>query len=446
MARLTLILTTITAVIALLGGFHFLVNEYKLARARKRQTGKWLLSLAVCLIPSMAHADIETRATELGSAAKCAQSWNSTITSNAGDSYGYTQDDTPTKPCIVDGVQFIHLHNESPVPVSGTSGTYATVFSALPAAHTNTRVLVMPEGFTGQTEGGHTGGAQIRTQGRWAWRWYIYYSSNYSSYAFPAGPCTNSSKFATIQTSFLQMSHLTDLTTPLVYGWGAADSAPYNWLPDVSECCNEGPGYDHAAAADGALPGSWWRYEIIGHGMDGTTGAYLKGYRKNITINGPERTIIDTTVPCVDCGDNGFDWPSGAQTAFQSPTGMSFVTNNLYRAGTCSGYNAVAYELFAQWDTDDNQRIGAAVEMEGSGSPSTIVLFLEVAPVITSIVWHFRAALLSGVLAVWMMGGAFLSLTTQKTKQISYNAATATMQSVNKVLGKVTHKGGRHDA
>jgi hypothetical protein len=66
-----------------------------------------------------------------------------------------------------------------------------------------------------------------------------------------------------------------------------------------------------------------------------------------------------------------------------------------------------------------------------------VVLFLEAAPAAVGILWHFRQAVLSGVLAVWVMGGAFLSLTTQKTKQVGYTAATATLQVATKVMEKL---------
>lgn len=325
------------------------------------------LILAVLIWPCPAMADEEARSVALGSASKCAQSWNSTIAQDGGNSYGWHQTDTPTKPCTFDATQWLTDHGESHLPVSATSGTYATVFSALPAAHTNTRVLVMPEGYASSVEGGYRFlSNQLQTQGRWAYRWYAYYSSNYASYAFPAGPCTNSSKWATIQTSYIQMSHQGDLKTPQVYGW-AVPPDQYAWEPDVSVCCWFGPGYDTAAAADGALPGSWWRYEIIGHGMDGTPGAYLKVYRKNITSGASEKKIVDTTIDCIDCDGGTWDWPAEAKTALVSPEGMDLVTSNFYRAGTCTGYIATAYQLAAQWDTDSGQRIGAAEEIEGSG-------------------------------------------------------------------------------
>lgn len=56
MARLTLILSTITAVIALLGGFRYVVDTLRDYRGRKRQTGKWLTVLAICLLPDISMA------------------------------------------------------------------------------------------------------------------------------------------------------------------------------------------------------------------------------------------------------------------------------------------------------------------------------------------------------------------------------------------------------
>src|SRR5215831_10720702 len=47
MARLTLILTVLTTVIGLLGGFRWLMNEIRLMHHRKRITGSWFLALVV---------------------------------------------------------------------------------------------------------------------------------------------------------------------------------------------------------------------------------------------------------------------------------------------------------------------------------------------------------------------------------------------------------------
>lgn len=328
------------------------------------------IGVAIVAGGTSAHADQEQRAIALGDAAKCSQTWNTAeILPDNNNAYGWHPSTPPDKPCLFDGgVQFSYNRPTDSGPRAGSSRSHPEVFQALPSGHANTHVLVMPEGYVGSTESGFSSASLIQTQGRWAYRWYVYYSPGYSSYSFPDGPCTNSSKFATIQPSYLQMSHLNDIQTPLVYGW-AKPPDPLAWLPDVSECCNAGPGYDPAAAQDGAIPGSWWRYEIIGHGMDGTPGAYIQVFRKNVTSNGPDRRIVNTKLECPDCGDNGFDWPEQARSALQSPSGMNMLTSNFYRAGTCSGYIATAYALAAQWDEDAGQRIGPAVEMEGSESP-----------------------------------------------------------------------------
>jgi len=336
----------------------------------RRISGLFLGTLTVTLgLFSPAWADQEQRAIQLGSTAKCSQTWNApSILADGTNTFGWTPSVAPDKPCRFDAnVQFMMNRPTSTPPRTASAATHPTVFSKLPAEHTNTYVLVMPEGYTGSVESGFNFNTLIRTQGRWSYRWYVYYSPNYSSYAYPAGPCTNSSKFSTIQPSYLQMTHQQDLKTPQVYGWAVPPDS-LAWQPNVSPCCWEGPGYDRQAASDGALPGSWWRYELVGHGMNGTPGAYIKVYRKNVTTNSPERKIIDTTIPCADCGDNGFDWPTQAQTSLVSPANLSMVTSNFYRAGSCSGYIATAYALAAQWDTDAGQRIGSAVEIEGGGS------------------------------------------------------------------------------
>lgn len=56
MARITLILSVITALIALLGGFRLLANELRGILERKRITGKWLIAIALCVLPSVGHA------------------------------------------------------------------------------------------------------------------------------------------------------------------------------------------------------------------------------------------------------------------------------------------------------------------------------------------------------------------------------------------------------
>lgn len=59
MARVTLILSVLTALVALLGGFQWLLGEYRAWSWRRKQTGKWLV-LACLIWPSLAQADLWT--------------------------------------------------------------------------------------------------------------------------------------------------------------------------------------------------------------------------------------------------------------------------------------------------------------------------------------------------------------------------------------------------
>lgn len=104
-----------------------------------------------------------------------------------------------------------------------------------------------------------------------------------------------------------------------------------------------------------------------------------------------------------------------------------------------SGYwnNSQAHGLMYRWEDDwvlSTARIGC---LGAAPSTSTVMMFREVAPIAVGVLWHFRQAILSGVLAVWLMGGAFIALTAQKTKQIGYTTATTTVQGLNKLLDKV---------
>lgn len=51
MARLTLLLSVLTALVALLGGFRYVVDTLREYRWRKRTTGKWLAAIMLCATP-----------------------------------------------------------------------------------------------------------------------------------------------------------------------------------------------------------------------------------------------------------------------------------------------------------------------------------------------------------------------------------------------------------
>lgn len=56
MSRVYLILSVVMALVALLGGVQWLVGEYRAWSWRRKQTGKWLILIVLCLAPSLAEA------------------------------------------------------------------------------------------------------------------------------------------------------------------------------------------------------------------------------------------------------------------------------------------------------------------------------------------------------------------------------------------------------
>src|SRR5207302_8188452 len=94
---------------------------------------------------------------------------------------------------------------------------------------------------------------------------------------------------------------------PQIYGWIQA------WTPAL-DCCNVGPngGVPGSVNRDG-WKGKWWRLEIVLGNATGSAGFYTKVYRKNVSDNLPEETILDTSVACPTCGPG--PWSSQAATA-----------------------------------------------------------------------------------------------------------------------------------
>ncbi len=88
MARLGLILSTITALVALLGGFRYVVDTLRASRARKRMTGKWLTVLACLVLATSAQAEdlyIGQSAAGLDDGTSCANQHSATWFNTAGN-------------------------------------------------------------------------------------------------------------------------------------------------------------------------------------------------------------------------------------------------------------------------------------------------------------------------------------------------------------------------
>lgn len=444
MARLTLILSVLAALFALLGWGRIILEAIREMRWRKQQTGKWLLLLALCLLPSWAEAN-EARCTELGANCICGTSMDTTSISDSGDGQHFKLNDGASKVCSSE-VSGYAIDAGSGQTFNGvTSGADIT---ALPAAHTNTAVLradTTTNAFLGVSGVNIPGSVPTA---RRSIRIYKYWSSTYNAQSNSGDSC-NANKIA----QFGKSTFSGPMFTTEGGAWTIYDiNTAYSTNVSVDCCVGPGPGNaQDGPSLTGGLRGKWWRIEIITHNAaSGGPGTTWQMYIKNVTDDADELLVLDTSQAATGQG-----WLSPTHTADLHVTGdLDTMLINMFRstngATPCAGFASYSHYLYAAWDTDAGQRIGAATEIEGSGGGGGVavaqsnpmvggglVFFYEIAPVTLGAIWHFRQAILSGFLAVWMMGGAVLSLTMQKTKQVSYTAATVTLQGATKLLEKV---------
>lgn len=320
-------------------------------------------SLSATIWTTNAMAD-EGACTALGGNCICSQPFTgSAITKDTTNTFGWTPNNSTAKPCIHEGTALTRNHTQSTGPSMSNS---SAILSALPSGHSVPFVLKMPDNYTGINEIGYNFvGTQATTNRRLSYRWYEYYSPDFQG---TTGACLNSGKWFTMRPGFHESSYNPQLTQPLMYGWGDGGVAGLGWRNANRYCCNIGPGYDNSGTPDAPLQGRWWRYEVILRQVDGTPGAIVQAYRKNVTDNAVERRIIDTSVGCTGCGDSGSNWDGLAATALQPPRDqpLTLITTELFRNGTCAGTVAISHQMVAGWTTDAGQRIGAASEIESA--------------------------------------------------------------------------------
>lgn len=297
----------------------------------------------------------EQRCDALGANCTCSEPLNTNSFAFVPSAW-WNPGDTMTKECVTEAAGAIQ---------DGSGFQYTAVTSGedithLPPGHTNTFVLR----DTSTAMGGFIGSkfpSSAPTQRR-AIRFYRYYSTDYT-FAGESG-CLNSNKIAQFGRAFYEGPMFT-----VVGGvWTIYDiNTAFGWNVSIDCCVGPGPGnYDNGPATS-AMKGKWWRFEIITHNAaPGGTGTYFEEYIKNITDNGPELHVLDTSQTAT--------YPVGANWSTAQATNLHISGGNLdtmlvnsFRGVGCSGFASTSHFLAAAWNTDAGQRIGAALEIEGGG-------------------------------------------------------------------------------
>jgi hypothetical protein len=248
--------------------------------------------------------------------------------------------------------------------VDGSGFRYQAVNSGeaitnLPSGHTNTWILRTNDGGGGQFLG-HVFPGSAPT-GRRSIRFYLYYSSNYG---WVGGSCANSNKIAQMQMSSGGGGPIFTETAWSFYAIGPNEG----WSQGGNGCCvGPGPGQSAAGPSLTSIRGKWIRYELILRNATTSGVSSLQFYMKNVTDNTPEIRLVDTTVPATMA--DGLNWTSTMASQLGQTGQHDMMVIDWFRNGTCTGFKGASHYLAAAWATDSNQRIGAAVEIEGDGTP-----------------------------------------------------------------------------
>jgi hypothetical protein len=324
------------------------------------------LALAAFIAPRDSQAASEARCGTLGINCICSEPMQTSNWAVASSNMQNPADTTASdKQCSLGGTgEFIEWLDCCIQTMQGvTPAQEPAAFAALPGGQSLTHLARLPMSGAGGSQGGGSFGHNrlgATFVKRVAMRWYQYYSPNYQ-FSSDAG-CQNN--------KFLVM------TGGDVVSEGDLGGNFHQYFLPNSECCIAGPGPDEMAIGPHDLRGKWWRAEFVvvnRAGGPAPNGIRYYLFLKNITDNGPELRVVDSTYAGSVSG-----WvPSNA---LSPPARIDAIGSDLHRFpdGTCAGYRTFTHFMTAGWDTDSGQRIGAAGEVEGTvpvpPAPSNLIV------------------------------------------------------------------------
>jgi hypothetical protein len=246
-------------------------------------------------------------------------------------------------------------------------------FAALPAGHTVTAVGKSDFHSASLGYGGNLGHLltdDTQYRGRVGFRYYVYHSPNFEFSG--DGQCQNY-KIAHFGAANGGGAYITSNS-----GEDIAFQQSDLILTNGNGCCTKGPAGAQAWQPGGVtgghedvlqpMRGRWIRFEVlVASRAGGAGGTYVLVYQKDVTNNGPELVRVDTRIRG-DCWQGfGCGWPIATRQPSSGP--INLVATNWNRFMQCNGYRLFTHFLTAGWSTDTGQRIGAAVEVEGTGIP-----------------------------------------------------------------------------
>jgi hypothetical protein len=316
----------------------------------------WLLALTVMLATSVIALAAETACG--GGVAGAGPAGGTCICSsplNQPSAGSYTQGPTDFwRPTNADGLECSQDGTGRPVVRTSTivGTTDATALAALPAGHSVSTVMRPQDNDHQGTF--YTGHGEIVSASfvRLAARFYRYFSPAFEFSGEGSGGCFNS-KF--IQSDVWNSDFDHDGNTHFIN----TGLDPARFSPNT-DCCTSGTNaMDYAASR-----GKWYRFEAVIVNREGPQYDAII-YGKNITDGLAEFEIMRLRTNPQSAGAS----PDNLTPI--NPSLSSMLLSNGHRAATtsCLGFSALSYYMMVGWTTNAGQRIGAAEEVEGAGTP-----------------------------------------------------------------------------
>jgi hypothetical protein len=294
----------------------------------------------------------EQRCDELGADCVCSEPFNTT--SYAQNDEVWNPADSTAKQCSLEETSYPIAAN----PIDRIEvKTDNLALSRLPSGHQVSAFLGGRDGGNDVFWVGHGVPASQSTQ-RYAMRFYIYSTDDYQFKG--EGQCENS--------KLMQIDGPVDQSVGVIHQYGFENYAFDGGSRRTGDCCWEGPPVNRPGFSNttqNTVRGNWWRYEYIITNLSGgpsPNGIRFQMFGKNITQGSNEIAIIDTREPCPDCGPDNAGLGADDLTP---PSRVDDMVANLYRQGTCDGWRGISHMMYAAWPTNQNQRIGSALEVEG---------------------------------------------------------------------------------
>lgn len=364
------------------------------------------------LIPSQPADSAEQKCDELGTNCVCSEPLNTTQYGGSGAGW-YNPADSTTKECTYEDANLPVTIGDAIRSEMGVTGSNNSVaLSRLPASHTMQYFGKSADNFTGLVDIQHMQKRAVSrawldantpgvlqadnyrsgyvSKARAAARVYMYFSDGtegggslpYSWAGGNGGACTNG-KIGAADTQVLTWNY--EPNTPVStynFDWGSESACAPRGLPSgcsnfkldgvggtqyAQGCCGVGPTISDSGPTAAEKRGKWWYLEwAISNRF--TSGWRLEMWVRNVTDNLTERKVLDTTgtIP------SAYWTPSPNLTPAEINATGNFLAQfgtAVYRASTCTGWIGESHFLFAQWDTNANQRINKAYEVEGGGTP-----------------------------------------------------------------------------